>query len=129
MIVGAIGPVLFSVTRQQVFTFTGLAQKRRARFAEHQVIEGLSRLQHLGRELDTLSLNVILASAEPTIVLLDAAVFALLHLAETGDEYPLVFGVRYWGKWVVTDADVSFREFHMGQTWRAGVALSLKEYN
>lgn len=129
MLIGAVGPVLFTVTRDEVFTFTNLALKRSIRFAEHKTLDGLSRLQHTGRELDAVSLNVIIASASPTVIALDAAVIALLALAGTGDEYPLVFGIRYWGKWVIESADVSFKEFHMGKTWRAGIALSLKEYN
>lgn len=129
MLIGAIGPILFHVTREQVFTFKDLALSRSIRFAEHKTLEGLAKLQHTGRELDSLSLNVVLASPSPSVVMMDALIASLLLLAGSGEEYPLVFGIRYWGMWVIESAVVNYKEFHGGKTWNAEVALTLKEYN
>ena len=60
MMQGCIGAIEFSVSPLEVFTWRNMERKRGVRFGEHAVLEGVPRLQRTGRELDTVTLAVVL---------------------------------------------------------------------
>lgn len=129
MHIGSIGPVVFHVSNEELFTFRGLERSRSISFPAHQVMGGRPRLQHTGRELDTLSLSILLVHQAEALQTPDARIRLLLKLMNRGEQLALVFGVNYWGLWVINSARVSHREFHGGLTLRGSVDLNLTEYN
>ncbi|MDR2503993.1 MAG: phage tail protein [Deltaproteobacteria bacterium] len=154
MRIGSLGDVVFSVSNTDLFTIEGLSRGRSVSLAAHSVMAGLPKLQHLGREPDSLSFSVILhqslwrakpamlrPSAEPPVAAfdihaapgaresVDSRLEKILRMADAGDEQPLVFGRRYWGLWVIKSAGVEHSQFHNGITLSARVGLELTEYN
>lgn len=130
MFIGCIGLTFFHVTEGDLFTFRDLARESKIKFAVHSVLEGKPRVQHIGSELETVSLTVILENTRlsgwgsP-----DDRIRELRDKAHTGEEQALVFGIDYWGKWIITDVRVRHAIFHNGFTLRGTVELSLLEYN
>lgn len=129
MFIGSLGPVIFRVSRTQIRTFKGLARKRAAKSAKHDVLEGLPRLQHTGRDLDELTFSVVLERMHNYDFSPDISIAALLSMIEAGDEVPLMLGFRYQGLWFVRDVSPSHTIIHRGVTWRAEVAVTLVEYD
>jgi phage protein U len=129
MIPGSLGPVIFSVNNDDLFTFKGLERTRSAVFAAHQVMGGKPRLQHTGSELDAVRFTILLERFENAPQSVDARIRALLDLTDAGEQLPLVFGKNYWGLWVIERAQVHHKIFHGGLTLRGSMDLDLKEYN
>lgn len=129
MFIGSLGSVTFRVSRNQIRTFKNLARKRTAKSAKHDVLEGLPRLQHTGRDLDELTLTVVLERMSNYDATPDTAITALLQMIDSGDEVPLMFGLRYHGLWFVQDVAPSHTIIQRGVTWRAEVAVTLVEYD
>lgn len=141
MIQGCIGEIDFTVSPLEVFTWRNMERKTAIRFGEHAVLEGVPRLQHTGRDLDTVTLAVVmdggLANNTAGKLLRGAAnvptceqrIAALRDLAATGEEQPLVFGASYQGLWVLMAVNVTARVMQGARILRADVSLELKEYN
>lgn len=125
---GVLGAFPFSVTEAEVCTFRDLTRTREYRYAEHEVVSGLSRLQHTGRHLDTVELTVIVLPLTP-LSTVRLRLLALEKMTEDGDDLPLVLGLQYMGRFVLKSQKVSHRIFHNGVTLSAEVALTLQEYN
>ena len=121
---GVLGTFFFTVTDAEVATFRDLKQQREIQFAEHKCVSGLPKVQHTGRNLDTLSLTVQLFPLTPL-----ALTVALRELAVLGEEVPLVLGLTYYGLYVLKSVEVQHRIFHNGVTMSAEIALNLTEYN
>lgn len=98
-------------------------------FAEHKCVSGLPKVQHTGRNLDTLSLTVQLFPLTPLALTVDMRIDALRELAVLGEEVPLVLGLTYYGLYVLKSVEVQHRIFHNGVTMSAEIALNLTEYN
>lgn len=129
MIAGALGEVVFLVSYEQIRTFKDLSRKRTVKHAKHDVLEGRPRVQHTGRDLDSLSLTVVLERMFPHDPAPDLGIAALLAMAERGDEQPLVLGANYLSLWFLENLTVNHKMYHQGLTWRATVDLNLMEYN
>ena len=126
---GVLGTFFFTVTDAEVATFRDLKQQREIQFAEHKCVSGLPKVQHTGRNLDTLSLTVQLFPLTPLALTVDMRSDALRELAVLGEEVPLVLGLTYYGLYVLKSVEVQHRIFHNGVTMRAEIALNLTEYN
>lgn len=126
---GVIGAFPFTVTDSMVATFRNLKRKRGIVFAEHKVAAGLPKLQHTGRELDEIGLQVIIHPIIAGGLTVDARLLALRALAATGRELPLVIGFSYLGMYVIASVDTTHTHVHTGVTWSATVDLALREYN
>ena len=126
---GVLGVFPFSVTDEVVATFRDLKRSREIVYAEHKVVEGLPRLQHTGRELDTVTLQIIIHPIIAGGLSVDARLLALRALALTGQEMPLVLGFSYFGLYVITSVGEARKHIHNGSTWSATVDVQLKEYN
>ena len=94
---GVLGTFFFTVTDAEVATFRDLKQQREIQFAEHKCVSGLPKVQHTGRNLDTLSLTVQLFPLTPLALTVDMRIDALRELAVLGEEVPLVLGLTYYG--------------------------------
>lgn len=125
---GVLGLFPFSVTEVEVCTFRDLVRNREYVFAEHKVVSGISKLQHTGRNLDTIDLTVHVFPLTP-LSTVKVRLMALEKLTSTGSSLPLVLGLQYMGRFVVKSQKVTHRIFHNGVTMSAEVALSLQEYN
>ena len=68
---GVLGTFFFTVTDAEVATFRDLKQQREIQFAEHKCVSGLPKVQHTGRNLDTLSLTVQLFPLTPLALTVD----------------------------------------------------------
>ncbi|MBQ3059617.1 MAG: phage tail protein [Desulfovibrio sp.] len=125
---GLLGLFPFTVSEAEVCTFRDLKVTREQVYAEHKVVSGLPKLQHMGRNLDPVSLTVqIVPLGEFSTV--NLRLRALEGLTATGEEMPLVIGLRYYGMNVLKSFEVTHRQLHFGVTLSAEVALSLLEYN
>lgn len=126
---GSIGDITFTVSTRDVFTHRGMDRKRAISFGEHAVMDGMPRLQHTGRKLDTLSLPIVMDSQLKGAVPCEERIASLLDMADTGETQAIVFGSQYFGLWVLTGVDVTARVMHGNRILRADVTLSLTEYN
>lgn len=126
---GVFGVFPFTVTDEVVATFRNLQRSREIVFAEHKVVSGLPRLQHTGRELDTVTLQVIIHPIIADGLSVDARLLALRALSLKGQELPLVLGFSYFGMYVLKSVNVAHKHIHAGSTWSATADLTLKEYN
>ncbi|MDR2891590.1 MAG: phage tail protein [Deltaproteobacteria bacterium] len=129
MFIGSLGPVIFKVSHEQIRTFRDLSRRRSAKSAKHDVLNGLPRLQHTGRDLDEISLTVVLERMSGHDYSPDASITALLEIIETGNEVPLMLGLNYAGLWFVQSVNPTHKIVQNGSTWRAEVAVSLIEYD
>ena len=118
---GVLGTFFFTVSDFEVATFRDLKQQREIQFAEHKCVSGLPKMQHTGRNLDTLSLTVQLFPLTPLALTVDMRIDALRELAVLGEEVPLLY--------VLKSVEVQHRIFHNGVTMSAEIALNLTEYN
>lgn len=123
---GLFGAFPFTVSEAEVCTFRDLKTSRKFAYAEHKALDGLARLQHTGRELDSVSMTVIIAPlAGISTVGVRLAALAML----TGKELPLVIGLKYYGLQVLESYEVTRRQVHFGTCLFAEVAMNFREYN
>ena len=126
---GILGVYQFTVTDDMVNTFRELKRQRKIVYAEHQCISGLAKLQHTGRNLDTMTLQIIIHPMDEPHLSVDARLLALRLLATAASPLPLVLGLSYFGIYIIKSIDVAHTIFHHGVTWSAHVDLGLQEYN
>lgn len=126
---GSIGDVEFTVSEQDVFTFGAMTCKREVSFAEHAVMDGMPRLQHTGRKLDTISLPIVIDASRPGSVPFSSRFASLMALAGEGKDVPLVFGSNYIRQWVVLSVNLTATVQHGPVILRGSITLELTEYN
>ena len=125
---GLFGVFPFTVSDSDICTFRDFRQSRELQFAEHKTLDGLGRLQHTGRSLDPISLNVLIAPLNG-VYTVELRLRALDLVSRLGKELPLVIGLKYHGLYVLKSYEITRRQIHFGVTMSAEVALSLLEYN
>ena len=125
---GLYGLFPFTVAEAEVCTFRDLKESRELVYAEHKALDGLSRLQHTGRNLDPFSLNILIV---PLGILstVELRLRALQGLSLLGKEMPLVIGLKYHGLFALKSYEITRKQIHYGVCLSAEVALSLQEYN
>lgn len=124
-----IGIYPCTVTEDMANTFRELKRSRSIVYAEHKVVSGLPKLEHTGRELDTMSLQILLHPMIADALSVDARILALRTLALTGIQIPVVIGFGWYGMNVIKSVEVAHKIMHNGSTWSATVDLTLQEYN
>lgn len=129
MQIGSLGEIFFEVSMADVFTIRSMDLKRSINFGEHAVMEGVPRLQHTGRKLDSMSLPIVMDAMLPGATPCEERIASLRELAATGKEQPLTFGQTYYGLWVLKDINVTARVMHGDRIFRADVTLELSEYH
>ena len=97
---GLFGVFPFTVSDSEVCTFRDLKKSRELAYVEHKTLDGLGRLQHTGRNLDTVSFTVQIVSLGATSTV-DARLLALEALSLLDTELPLVIGLKYYGMFVL----------------------------
>lgn len=126
---GSIGDVAFETSDRDVFTFRGMSAKREMVFGEHSVLEGIPRLQHTGRKLDTMSLPVVIDASRPKAVPFLQRYNALVVMAGEGEHVPLVLGTSYMGEWVVNSVSLDSTVQHGDCVLCGTITMALTEYN
>lgn len=125
---GLFGVFPFTVSEMEVCTFRDLKKSHKQVYVEHKALDGLGRLQHTGRELETISLTVLIVPLS-AISTVGARLTALNLMVRLGNELPLVIGLKYEGLYVLESWEITHKQIHNGVTLSAEVSLSLKEYN
>ena len=125
---GLFGVFPFYVSEAEVCTFRDFKESRELQFAEHKTLDGLGRLQHTGRSLDPVSLTVQIVPLNG-IYTIELRFHALDAVSKTGQELPLVIGLKYHGLYVLKSYEITRKQIHFGVTMSAEVSLSLLEYN
>lgn len=125
---GLLGLFPFTVCEAEVCTFRDLKLSHEQVYAEHKVLSGPPKLQHTGRNLIPITLTVRIVPLK-TFSTVNLRLRALDALTASGDEMPLVIGLRYYGMYVLKSYETTHRQLHFGVTLSAEVALSLLEYN
>jgi phage protein U len=87
------------------------------------------KLQHTGRELDSLNFTILLKEFPGARESVDTRINKLLEMANAGNDQDVVFGAKYYGRWVIQSISVDHKEFHFGVTLSAKMNLKLTEYN
>lgn len=105
--IGGYGPVVFSVSYEHVLTFERLAEKRRARFATHDVLANEQRLQFLGLDLPEVVLEMSFHQSFCIPQDEANALRALLSKKEA-QAYPLVIGGFNFGEMVLEELDIDW---------------------
>lgn len=125
---GLFGVFPFTVSEADICTFRDFRQSRELQYVEHKTLDGLGRLQHTGRSLDPVSLNVLIAPLNG-IYTVEARLRALDIISRAGRELPLVIGLKYHGLHILKSYEITRRQIHFGVCMSAEVSLSLQEYN
>ncbi len=125
---GLYGVFPFTVSDSEVCTFRDLKRSRELVYAEHKALDGLSRLQHTGRNLDVVSFNVLIVPLGTTFTV-EMRLRALEALSLLGTELPLVIGLKYYGMFCLKSYEILRKTIHYGVCMAAEVTLNLQEYN
>ncbi len=126
---GLLGTYPFTVTEKMVNTFRDMKRTREIVFPQHKCVSGLPKIEHTGRELDTIHLQVKIHPIIADALSVDARILLLRTMAQIGQEWPLVLGFAWYGFYVIKTVEVLHVVFHNGSTWSANVDLGLLEYN
>lgn len=114
---GLLGTFPFTVTELEVSTFRDLKFSREQVYAEHRVLAGIPCLQHMGRNLDPVSLTVQIVPLTP-VSTVGLRLRLLESVAASGDEMALVIGLKYYGLYVLKSYEITHRQLHYGDSWR-----------
>ena len=125
---GLYGLFPFTVSDSEVCTFRDLKKSRELVYAEHKTLDGLSRLQYTGRNLDTVSLTIQIVplGVKSTV---DLRILALEAMSLLATELPLVIGLKYYGMFALKSYEIQRKTVHYGVCLSAEVTLNLQEYN
>lgn len=130
MAVGSLGSkILFTVSDEQVLTFSNLTRETAGRWAAHEAMGVKPRAEFLGPDCQKVSLDVQLSAAlgvRPRRVL-----EAVEALVESGEAEYLIIGSRPVGRnpFRVTGSSEAWDAVYSGgELARAKVTLTLEEY-
>lgn len=128
-VIGTWGNVVFSVSRQQIRTFTGLKKSGAAKYATHDRHLKKTLLERTGTDAESLSFDMFFSAylgVNPMNALAE-----LESARDAGKVAPLIVGGRRIGKskWVLQSLSESFEEFGKGGSVTvAKASVSMKEY-
>jgi hypothetical protein len=124
VIVGAFGPVVFSVSADVVRTFRNASRERGTTFAVHEPIGHAPRLEPTSPELAKVRLEINLdhgLGTSPAIELV-----ALGQLMDLQMPWPLILGPVPMGEYVLTKITEDWKRFtRIGVLAQAAVVLEL----
>lgn len=129
MTVGSLGGILFSVSSNKIETVNNFKQSGSASYGKHQRHCGNTLLEFVGRDADTISFEMTLATRLGVDV--EAEIAKIAKAEQSGEALKLVIGKNTLGryKWVITKHTVNFRQLGRDNTLiRADVSVQLSEY-
>lgn len=128
-VIGTLGDIVFSVSRDQVKTFDGLKWDSSAKYATHERHLKDTLLEFTGTEADSISFNMqfsVFLGVNPM-----QEITKLLKAQRTGKIMRLVIGSKAYGrnKWVIEKLSNDLEKFdNKGNLLIAKVSISLREY-
>lgn len=128
-VIGTLGDIVFSVSRDEVKTFDGLKWDSSAKYATHERHLKNTLLEFTGTEADSISFNMqfsVFLGVNPM-----QEITKLLKAQRTGKIMRLVIGSKAFGrnKWVIEKLSKDLERFdNKGNLLSAKVSVSLREY-
>lgn len=129
-VIGSLGDIVFSVSRNQVKTFTGLKWDSSAQYSTHNRHLKDPLLEFTGTDADTISFKMtfsVFLGVDPM-----GEITKLLSAERAGKVMRLVIGSKAYGKykWVITKTSKDLERFdNKGNLLAAQVSVSLKAYS
>lgn len=129
-VIGSLGDIVFSVSRNQVKTFTGLKWDSSAQYSTHNRHLKDPLLEFTGTDADTISFKMtfsVFLGVDPM-----GEITKLLNAERAGKVMRLVIGTKAYGKykWVITKTSKDLERFdNKGNLLAAQVSVSLKAYS
>lgn len=127
MKIGALGDIVFEFSEIYSNSIEELARSSSWKYAEHEIIKGKSRLQRLGRELDTVNFRgrFIDSFCDPI-----EEIRKLKNEAEKDQPLMLVIGEEIFGKFVIESISESWISTEKdGKPKIIEFEVILREYN
>lgn len=127
--IGALGKVVFSVSRETIKTFDNLTRSNAGRWATHEIISQKPRTERIGPGLDTISFSMqfdVSMGVNPR-----REMDALVVMEREGKPHALTLGGKGLGTglWIIKSQNQSFgRIDNRGNLLSGKVDLSLEEY-
>ncbi|MCP4747973.1 MAG: phage tail protein [Desulfobacteraceae bacterium] len=124
---GTFGKIVFETSSEKVLTFDGFERQTKARFASHTVIGQKPVLEHLGTDLDQISMNILFDAFLGVNPL--EQINALREMISYGEEQNLVINDEKIGKFVIESMNENWKAVdNKGRLLAAQVSITLKEY-
>lgn len=129
MIVGVFGSLVFEVSNFKVTTFSDFKRSSKAKFAEHETIGQLPKLEFLHRNLDTISFEIIFhkgLGVNPA-----EEVKKLRDMLNEGESNFLIIGNETYGdnEWIIESLSEAVNIWDgEGKIYSSKLDISLKEY-
>ena len=128
-IIGALGDIIFSISKQKVYTFDKMKWDSSARYAKHDRIGLETLLEFTGTDADTISFTMyfsVMLGINPI-----QEISKLLKAERDGEVMMLVIGPKAYGRhrWVITKSSRSLQKIDSsGLLIAAGVDVTLGAY-
>lgn len=129
MIFGSLGDIVFTVSSEEIRTFTSLTWNSTARYEEHKRHIKDVLLEYTGTETETISFDMNLSVFQGLNPLEELT--KILNAQRNGQAMYLVIGTHAYGKarWVITDTQKNLEKFdNTGNLLIAKIKISLKSY-
>lgn len=126
MKIGALGDIVFEVSEEYTNSITEIKRQSSWKYAEHEIIKGKSRLQKLGRQLDTVTFTGRFVDyfCNPL-----SELKRLKAEAEKKDPLVLVLGDEVFGDFVIESISETWHETDgAGNPRLVEFEVQLKEY-
>ena len=128
-IVGCLGDVIFTVSKDVVRTLDNMVWSGSARYAVHERHLTHALTEYTGLDPDKITFDILL-SAELGVDPI-AEVVKLWNIERSGRAVPLTVGTKGYGKyrWNILKHDMKMKTFYAnGDVHTATVSVSLQEY-
>lgn len=128
-VIGALGDIVFSVSRESIKTFSDMKWESSAKYATHERHLKDVLLEFTGMDADTISFSIYFSAFLGVNPIQE--ITKLLEAERSGKVMRLVIGNKAYGKnkWVIEKVSKDLDKFdNKGNLIIAKVSISLKEY-
>ena len=128
-VLGALGDIVFSVSRNRINTIDGVKWETGVRFAQHDRHLKIPLLEFTGNSVDTISFNLyysVFLGVDPM-----KEIVKILNAQRAGRAMRFVIGTKAYGhyKWVITKTSKELERYDAkGNLLVAKVSITLTEY-
>lgn len=127
--IGSLGDIVFSVSREKIYTFSGLSHTVGAKYATHNRIGLAPLLEYTGQDVEKISMNIQLLAKYGINPLIEAE--RLNELCLNGTPLRFMLGKEQIGrfKWVITS--ISNKMDHIdnnGLIYKADLSITMQSY-
>ena len=128
-VLGALGDIIFSVSRNRINTIDGVKWETGVRYAQHDRHLKIPLLEFTGNSVDTISFNLyysVFLGVDPM-----KEIVKILNAQRAGKAMRFVIGTKAYGhyKWVITKTSKGLERYDAkGNLLVATVSITLTEY-